>query len=281
VIYHFLAQTWEEGCRTGVGRFDRYLRMVFPEMASVSRLPGTLRPHDVVVTDNHLSLDVPETSPCIVVHHGCALYHYAVDPEWRTLATEKMANDQRAMFRRTNRLYVAPSRWVADRFREIAGDGYAPTMLPPWVPLIERKPHKGKPVIIGDWRTFNKGRDHWQQIAHLCPGFDFRPLSFSDDAGRIEAYSTADAYLCLSLSEGFSYALADAEAAGLGIASTITGAVHEFSSIARINDRDDFDVVTHAVRNAARPRRAPSFYADYSFERWANNWQALVGEAQR
>ena len=305
-LFHLLA-SHDTDSRTGVPRWSGLFRDVFPETFNVT--PGTVdaiewREGDVCVTDNHLSLLVPDSVRTVVAHHGCAPYHYAVDPSWRNVETLRMAADQRLMFLRPNRVYVAPSSWVADRFAEVRQKDpkgpLTPTWIVPyWVPMIPRVdnrkfdrawagpgpddwykyevPRRG--VVIGDWRTANKGRDLWREVAALAPEFEFRQLDFDGDAARRLAYQAADAYLCLSLSEGGSLAMCDAEAASLPIVSTACGNVREFEPYVTEREPEKIAAVLRVALLNGRQR--PSFYETWTREKFVGAWRRVIEEARR
>jgi glycosyltransferase involved in cell wall biosynthesis len=265
---------------SGVVRFDSYLRRVFPGLRSITPagLP-TFTPADVVIADNHLSLLVPDTTPTIVVHHGCAATHWQADPTWRNATTARIVDEQRRMLMRPNRLYVAPSSWVRDEFARIYGlaADYARVIVN-WVPVIERptRPRAFRPIVLGDWRDENKGFPLVTEVAAMAPGFQFRQLRCATDAERIAAYQDADMYLCLSASEGGSYSMADAEAAGLPIVTTDSGNARDFErcwGCARTAES-----AATAIRTF--PRRGPSFYSTYTFDVWAALWRKAVEEAR-
>ena len=204
-IYSYVLARIEDGGRTGVPRFDAGLRTAIPGLISVNKSSfPKLCSEDMVITDNHLSMDVPEDIRTIAVHHGCAAIHYARDLYWHTEHTATIAMLQDEMFRKQNRVFVAPSAWVAEAFREWHEPAdYKPAVIPHWVDQIQRNPiNRIKQQIIGDWRDRNKGSDVWQKIAQYCPQYEFRPLNFKNDDERLRIYGEADLYLCLSLSEG-------------------------------------------------------------------------------
>lgn len=308
-LFHLLA-SHDPASPTGVPRFSGYFRRAFPDTLNVT--PGTVgaiewKHGDVVVTDNGLSLLVPDAVRTIVVHHGCAATHYDRDYSWRNETTEKMVQAQNEMFCHPNRTFVAPSAWVAAQFRKIAPKGYEPRIVPHHVPVIERRnfrlnpggPTKademkakivgsilgvpaGKPQIIGDFRNLNKGSGLIDKYREAMPQYEFRQLDFpgGDDAKREAFYRSADVYLCVSLSEGAPYAVADAEAASLPIVSTVCGNVAEFppEDFYAIMDRADVDAVANAIRAAVQNgRRAASFYRDYTFEVWQRAWREIIG----
>lgn len=279
MLYSYVSQIVETGGWSGVPRFDAMLRKVYPGLVSVTKL-GELRPDDVVITDNHLSLDVPEGIRTVVVHHGCAETHYERDPYWRTTATHDMVARQQNMFRLAGRAWIAPSAWVACEFMRIHHGIMGASVIPHWVDRIDRLARQNsKPVIIGDWRGWNKGEALAKHLSRLCPQWDFRPLKFRHDAGRREQYGTADLYLCLSLSEGGSYSMCDAEAASLPIVTTNVGNYQEFDDAEVIDwrDRQKTEVVIKAIEKKLREgRKKPSFYNEYTYKTWSSAWREVV-----
>lgn len=279
--WSFVGKTVEQGGWTGVCRFDRALRSIIPDLHSITELPE-LDPKNVVITDNHLSLRVPPGVHTIVVHHGCAATHYERDPHWQTEATRKLVQDQGEMFLLPNRVYVAPSAWVVDEFRRQygLGEAYQPVLIPNWSLEMMRLPaRRVKPRIIGDWRDWNKGATVWRELASACPEYDFAPLDFKGNAGLCNTYCReADAYLCLSVSEGGAYSVADAEAAGLPLVTTDVGNYREFRGCEVIpwQKRDDAETVRSALQRVLSKPRPPSFYAKYNFNTWAHRWKQAV-----
>jgi glycosyltransferase involved in cell wall biosynthesis len=295
MIVSYVTKRIEDGAWSGVPRFDASLRSVFSEMRSVTVLPrvdvtrlcsnrteivSTLGPDDAVITDNHLSLDVPENIRTVVVHHGCAATHFERDPAWQNDRTAHVVELQKEMFKLPNRTWVAPSSWVADQFSRVVPDRMREIyVLPHWAPPIEPLPKSGKPLIIGDWRDNNKGSSIWHDLAARCPNWIFRPISFQDDAGKRRQYGEASLYLCLSLSEGGSYSMCDAEAAELPVVSTDVGNYREFddAGVIRWQERGNLDLVIDAIeRKLTSGRQKPSFYHDYTFEIWKQSWKEIV-----
>jgi glycosyltransferase involved in cell wall biosynthesis len=282
-IWSLVAKRIEDGGWTGVCRFDAMLRRVFPDLRSVTGLP-LLDDDDIVITDNHLSLEVPRRIRTIVVHHGCAQTHFERDPAWRNDRTQKIVNLQKRMFQMPNRTWVAPSSWVANEFSKVTPNKFRDIhVVPHWVdPIVLASEKPARPIMIGDWRDPNKGATIWRKLADRNPQWTFRPLIFRDDAGRREQYGQASLYLSLSVSEGFNYAMADAEAAGLPIVTTDVGAYREFSDceVFPWAKRDDVDyVATVIARKLAAGRQKPSFYRQYTFEEWRGAWDQAMRAA--
>jgi len=286
MLYSYVGKTVAQGGWSGVPRFDRALAIAFPEMISVTQLPEGLTQGDVVITDNHLSLFVPENIPTVVVHHGCAATHFERDPQWRTDHNLDLVHMQGQMFSLSNRTYVAPSQWVAGEFRRQygLGDRYRPLIIPHYVAQIGHYgPAKdARPVVIGDWRDWNKGADLWRKIAAACPEMDFAPLNFQTEKDRIRTYSFASAYLCLSVSEGGSYSVCDAEATGLPLVTTDVGNCREFQEAVAIPwpKRGDTATVVEAIRKAIQAGRRGSFYDAYSSRWWSALWHSAVEQAR-
>lgn len=282
-IYSFVLKRFEDGAWTGVPRFDFQLQLAFPKIRSVIKPPQDLSARDCVITDNHLSLQIPESIKTIVVHHGCAAVHFDRDPYWRNRHTEAIVSMQGQMIRKANRIFAAPSAWVADAFKErYRSADYRPIIIPHWVELIGpgRPKRNGKPVIIGDWRDHNKGCGIAQQLRQAIRGeWDFRPLNFQGAQDRDRQYAEASLYLCLSQSEGGSFSVCDAEAAELPIVTTNVGNYREFDDCEVIDWRlrDKTEYIIEAVRRKLREgRKKESFYKSYRFEHWRQEWQAMI-----
>jgi hypothetical protein len=229
---------------------------------------------------------VPERVKTIVVHHGNAVYHYEVDESWRNSMTQQIATGQRLMFHKRNRLYVAPSKWIQDRFRDFAPSWYdsLSVVLPHWVPQIhggEKALRNVRPRVIGDWRNPNKGSEVWRVIQRACQSeFEFCQLHGFDgddiNTEREDIYRRANIYLCLSLSEGAPFSVADAEAAGLRIVTTKVGNCYEFDPWI-VDDRNDTDEVVAALQHAAgHERNKESFYKEFTMSVWRDMWAAVI-----
>jgi hypothetical protein len=280
-LFSYVAKRYEDGGFSGVPRFDYEIRKVFPEIRSVTSMPTDLDANDIVITDNHYSLNVPQVVRTIGVHHGCAKTHFDRDPAWRNPDTSRIVLEQTRMFSFRNRFWVSPSEWVRGEFMRHVGlpKPYA-ALIPHWVKRfgpVERR-SGSKPVVIGDWRDSNKGAGLIAQLREACPDIEFRPLSFRQDQ-KEKFYLDADLYLCLSTSEGAAYAVADAEACGLPIVTTDVGWVHEFSDATVIpwENREKADFVASWIRTKLKEGRVkPSFFEAWTFDRWAEAWKTAV-----
>jgi len=286
-IVSLVPRRFEDGGWSGVPRFDFELRAVFPAMRSLRLNPDprwalrcvrALRePGVVAIVGSEYSPLLPSSVRTVVVHHGCAQTHFDSDPHWRGPGERLVCWAQRFMYRHSNRTYVALARWTAQQFAGHYGVP-EPVVIPSWVaPLPRRAARRDRPVVLGDWRTFNKGRDVIPGLRRHLPGVEFRSLSCTYDT-RAAAYGDVDAYLCLSLSEGGSYSVCDAEAASLPLITTDVGNYLEYtaSRVLSRHDRDDQALVAEAVGQALATPRGPVFFERWTFETWRRAWHDLV-----
>jgi len=288
-VVSLVPRRFEEGATGGVPRFDWELRKAIPGLVSwrsgaitLARLTWLRRRHPelIVITSSELSVRVPASIRTLVVHHGCAQTHYDRDPDWRTATTRRVCKAQARMYALPNRQFVSPARWTARQFA-IHYDVPEATVVPHWAPEIPRtRATPSVPVVMGDWRTFNKGQKAVAALARALPEYEFRPLECTYDT-RAAAYQSADVYLCLSLSEGGSYSMCDAEAAALPIVSTEVGNCEEFKPvIVPWQQRDEIPVVRTAIEQALAHRRGPSFYESWTLRQWSRAWAELIERAR-
>jgi hypothetical protein len=271
-----------------VPRFDYELRAVFPGMVSLRsslhpawalrRLRAFRDPRTIVIAGSETSLMVPRRLRTIVMYHGVAQTHFDRDPTWRSLDARGKCWAQRRMFTRRNRWFVGYARWTSDEFSRHYGVPSAKVIFP-WVEPIPREPRDParRPVVLGDWRTFNKGKDVIPKLERRLPQVEFRPLSCTYET-RKAVYAEADLYLCLSLSEGGSFALTDAEAARMPIVTTDVGNCHEYKEAHVIpwSAREDVELVATTIERALATPRGPSFFESWTRERWIAAWHELV-----
>lgn len=287
-LISLVPERFEDGGYTGVPRFDWELRKALPEVNSVNtklktrawlRWLAWREPDAIVITGNETSLLVPEQLRTIVLHHGCAQTHFDRDPAWRDSMATGFCRAQRDMYRIANRWFVSSARWTAEQFSAHHGVPVAMT-LPSWVESIPRRAQKNpRPLVLGDFRTFNKGSEVVAKLSAACPNLEFRLLKCAYDE-RKAVYGAGDAYLCLSLSEGGSFAVSDAEATSLPLVTTDVGNYLEYTSSTVIpwQQRDDVAQVRSALERALSSPRGPSFFEDYTHDKWQRAWRTLLEE---
>ncbi len=287
-VISLVPRRFEDGGWGGVPRFDFELRGAIPGLISLNtRLPHRLKlawlakrhPDAVVITGNELSVEVPDSLRTVVMHHGCAQTHFDRDPEWRDAGAQALVRAQREMYSRPNRWFVAAARWTSGEFSRHYGVPEAP-VLPNWVaPMARNAGTRLRPVVLGDWRTFNKGSSVIDALRAARADLEFKTLA-CEHHERPEVYGSADAWLCLSLSEGGAYAVADAEATQLPVVTTDVGNVHEFteSVVVPWQERDQVARVSAALDEALALQRTRSFYTDFDHAAWTAGWRHLLEE---
>ncbi|HYP74750.1 MAG TPA: hypothetical protein VER12_02270 [Polyangiaceae bacterium] len=287
-IISLVPQRFEDGGFSGVPRFDWELRRALPEMQSENtklktrawlRWLALREPDAIVITGNETSLMVPDALRTIVLHHGCAQTHFDRDPSWRGSMEQGFCRAQAEMYSKPNRWFLALARWTSEQFSKHHGVPLAP-VLPSWVESIPRlHTNHARPVILGDFRTFNKGSDVVEKLSAARPELEFRVLHCTYEQ-RKEAYGIADAYLCLSLSEGGSFSVSDAEATRLPLVMTDVGNYLEYTASRVISwqQRDDIPTILGELDRALSTPRGPSFFEDWTFEKWRRAWRRQVEE---
>jgi glycosyltransferase involved in cell wall biosynthesis len=186
---------------------------------------------------------------------------------------------QRDMYKRPNRWYLSAAAWTAQQFSQHHGVPLAP-VLPSWVESIPRNgARRPRPVVLGDFRTFNKGSEVVAKLSAARPDLEFRDLRCNYEQ-RMGVYGAADAYLCLSLSEGGSFSVSDAEATALPLVTTDVGNYLEYtqSFVIPWQKRDDVELVLSELDRALARQRGPSFFEAWTFDKWRAAWRAKVEE---
>ncbi len=287
LLISFVKNRFEEGDYSGVPRFDWELRKVFSNLVSLSDcfysrfylfyLSLFFSSKTVVITCNELSLKVPKNLNTIVVHHGCAQTHFDRDEQWRDSEAKLFCNAQEKMYKLPNRIFVSPSMWCATEFSRHYNVERA-YVIPHWVDPIKKDPIDAtkKPIILGDWRSFNKGDYLIDTLRARMPHVEFLQLKCTYDT-RKHFYEKASLYLCLSLSEGGSYSMADAESANLSILTTDVGNYNEFEcNVISWKDRDNIDLLENKLSQLLTQSKSSSFYDTWSFDDWSDAWKKVV-----
>jgi len=273
---------------TGVACFDHILARVSPACRSVYSKAEMIdfcreNPDTIVVTDNHLSLDVPASTRCIIVHHGIAKLHGERDPAWQRSNAELIAGQRRMLETRQphNTVIVSCSEFCTREFGRLYGTLYRSfrhfavphmSMLELYVPgLLPRSEIRDLPVVCGDWRLPHKGADVICAVQDLLKGeFIFRQMQVTAPkpfdprvfaARKMAFYRSCDLMLCLSSHEGNSYFVLDGLFCDLplvttdvGLASEIDGAVVVPWQQAMQNPGMVADAVRRAWRAGCRMR---------------------------
>ncbi len=291
-IISLVKHRFEDGDFTGVPRFDFELRKAIPGLITLKASLWTFvklywwamscPDQYVIITSSELSVQVPARLKTIVMLHGCAQTHFDRDPLWQNRMARQYCDAQREMYQYPNRVFVSPAQWTSEEFSRHYGVSAA-YLIPHWVEMPRSivKPVSNRLVVIGDWRNFNKGQQAIEVLKVFRPDIEFRILQFTYDT-RHEFYQQADLYLCLSLSEGGSYAMSDAVACGLPVVTTDVGNCFEYDvEVISWRDRDQPDVVSAAIDRALARPHGRHFFEDYSLDTWSGKWRDLISAINR
>ena len=246
-IVHYCCGSYYNNNFGGVACYDYQLsktiphRVFFEAPSQKQQLLDFLgeNPHALVITDNHLSVDIPNQYETLVVHHGVAMTHAIRDPNWDLYWRMLCCNGQNRMFAYRDpetTKFVSTSTFCGEEFFKHYGEEYKKYDRVQILHTSEFDENLVKtnwnktPVIIGNWATLNKGQGVVERIKSLEQPFTFHTL-FSPLRGNIrkfiedkqKQYVEADMFLQLSLCEGNSYATLDAMLCGLVVVSTDVG----------------------------------------------------------
>lgn len=247
-IIHYCCGSYDIGDCGGVARYDYQIKLAFPDRKffqgprmkkeMLAYLEKCDKP--IVITDNHLSIDIPNKYPLILVHHGSALTHAERDPYWDKYWKNLCCNGQKKMldFRDPKKTkIVSISQFCMDEFNKF---------FPKTYPLfnnykilhsseldenIYKKTFNKIPVILGNWGQINKGKNIVSKLANTIRFIKFQQLNVRINNGNIEKfnrekqqiYCNSDIFLQLSKCEGNSYSALDAILCGIPLISTNVG----------------------------------------------------------
>jgi len=233
----------------GVARYDTQLNIVFPNRIffqgprDKNKMLLYLKTctNPIIITDNHLAIDIPNIYPIILVHHGVAKTHAIREPEWDKYWKDLCCNGQEKMlsFRDPDKTWIISiSQFCYDEFYK-----YYPLLYPKFKNFkifhsseLEEDNFKTKfnqkGIILGNWKTNNKGKDLIPKLKTLLNQFEFIDLNVSLEKKdtlktfnnrKQNIYLNSDMFLQISLCEGFSYSALDALMNGLVVISTDVG----------------------------------------------------------
>lgn len=300
----------------GVSRFDYCLSLVFPDRVffkgpeDIDELLEFYykdRNEYIIITDNHLSSQIPADIPLIVVHHGVARTHLEREPDWEIEWKNKCVYGQDLMFllrKPSNTIFISPTLFCRNQFRKIYGkqyEEYKNIFIPHASELDESKfktNFNNKPIIIGNWSQVHKGKNLISDLIKKLPEFEFRPLKIDFKNKSIEEYNKlkqemyleADIYLCLSIVEGSSYSVLDAMLNNLLIVSTDVGIMEnevDKNSFEMIPWKDiGIKNISKKIRNIWKDKEnyfnksRLEYFKLTNFHKWSNSWENLVNDVQ-
>lgn len=247
-IISYCCGTYENGNFGGVARFENDFRNIFPdriffkgpeEKGKMLKYLARCK-NPIIVTDNHLSCDIPNRYMTIIVHHGCAEVTSERNPTWgepwKSLCTE----GQRKMLKirdPSKSIFVSTSISCKKDFERCFGKLYTRfkvidiLLTSELDESIHKKTWNKIPVVMGSWSHVKKGKNHIENIKKNMPNYKFDNLSVKLHGKNYEkffrekqdGYIRNDIYLLLSNSEGTPYAALDALCCGLVVIATNVG----------------------------------------------------------
>ena len=247
-IVHYCCGSYDIGDYGGVARYDHHFKLTFPSRRffagprqrdqMLAYLSECKSP--IVITDNHLSLDIPNKYPVLLVHHGCAKVHALREPGWSPYWRDLCCNGQDKMLDHRDPAMtkiISISQFCTDSFMEHYGTKYSKfrrldvlhsSELPQGT--YKRRFHRF-PIVLGNWSTPNKGRMAMSALVKSIKWLRFAQLSVKIQNNNIDnfnivkqgIYCNSDMFLQLSTCEGNSYATLDALLCGLVVIATDVG----------------------------------------------------------
>ena len=246
-IISYCCGTWPN--TGGVARYDTQLKLIFPnriffqgpQQKEKMLIYAKKCLNPIIITDNHLACDIPNTYPVLLVHHGCALTTSERNPTWDKYWKDLCCNGQKKMlYHREQRKtwIISISKSCTEDFTRFYPDLYPkfnridichPSELDESVYL---KKFNTRPIILGNWSNIKKGQHLIPTLRKLLPNFEFKQLNIrpytneslkSFNKRKQEIYISSDIFLQIANSEGFSYASNDAMLCGLVPVCTTVG----------------------------------------------------------
>ena len=301
----------------GVARYDAQLNIIFPARVffqgpvEKNKMIEFLKkcPNPIVITDNHLSCDIPNEYPILLVHHGCAQTTAERTPDWNKYWKDLCCNGQNQMLtyrNPQNTWIISISKSCTDDFIKYYADEYLkfkrielphPSEMDE---LVFKTNFNSNPIILGNWAHEKKGKNLIPQIKKKTNNFIFKQLCISPNKSeslesfnkrKQQIYLDSDIFLQLSVSEGNSYATLDAMLCGLVIVASDVGLFYSDvpeNCFVKIpwEKNNDVDYVLEKINWAWENKETLSknarewYLANYKFSDWTNKMYSVVNEFQ-
>lgn len=286
IIIHYTPTSYATGCFGGVSRFDFELKKALPNMVTILRSKNiqwdVFDPSDtVVITDHTFIFEIPVKFKVVAVHHGMAAVHKERNPNW----------DGDGYVYAQSKMKLRPNTWFVgiSKFTEFfAKTLYNVIDYDVILHSVDTKPEHKRSTpsknVIGDWRTPSKGEDIIPQLKDQLTEFKFNRLQ-CDQYHKSSGYANSSIYLCLSVSEGNSYAMMDAIACGLPVLSTDVGLFYgDYSpllgEVIPWEQRNNISLIkeklNHIYDNYTSYDTIKWLKDTIPFDRWTKRWQDLV-----
>ena len=241
--------SYYKGNYGGVAQFDYHLkslfnnRVFFQGPSQKSQLLEYLKknPNTIVITDNHLSCDIPNEYKVFIVHHGCAITTAKRNPDWKEPWKSLCTNGQNKMldFREHNNTeIISCSQSCINDFTKYFGDKYTKFKIHKLLhtsscnlELKKTKFNTKNPIILGNWDYGKKGKHIVDKLKNINSKFRYLELNVKPKNGNIkkfiedkqQVYLNSDLFLQISNSEGNAYSSLDALACGILVIATNVG----------------------------------------------------------
>lgn len=232
----------------GVPRFDLQISIVFPNRKffygpqEKEKLLHYLSmcENPIVITDNHLACDIPNTYNVILVHHGSVRAHAEREAGWGDSGIAKLCCDgQEKMltFRDPAKtIIVSISQFCTENFKKYYGENYTQFQRIDLLHSSEvdesryKTSFNEKPIVLGNWQGVNKGQTLIPKLISSLKEYHFAQLNVYPEGDykefnnrKQDIYLKSDIFLQISNSEGNSYATLDALLCGMVVVASDVG----------------------------------------------------------
>ena len=312
IIIHYCCGSYYRGSVGGVARYDYHISKAFP---NYKHFTGPQQKNEllqflkkcknpIVITDNHLSCDIPNDYETILVHHGCAMTTSERNPDWGEPWKSLCTNGQLKMLdyrSPKNTTILSISQACTDDFTKYFGEKYTKFERIDMLHASELDENRYKtlfntiPQVLGNWRGLKKGQRLMPHLMKNAKDFKFNQLNISIRDGDIndfnkrkqDIYLNNDIFLQLSNSEGNSYASLDALICGMVVVSSDVGLFYKDipeDCFVKLDWRKNGDVeyVESKLRYAWEHREVLSkngrewYLKNCGFKDWTNKIKDLV-----
>ena len=247
-IIHYCCNSYDNGNYGGVARYDYHIKLIYPNRkffkgpSQKNKMLKYLKlcKNPIIITDNHLSNDIPNKYPCILVHHGCARTTFNRNPNWEKFWKNLCTKGQDKMLKYRNKdktLIISISEACTSDFIKYYKNDYLKFNRIKILHTSElneniyKKKFNEKPIILGNWNHVKKGKNILPKLIKKSNDYIFEQLNVKIKNNNIKEfnikkqniYCKADIFLQLSNSEGNSYASLDALLCGLVVVSSNVG----------------------------------------------------------
>jgi glycosyltransferase involved in cell wall biosynthesis len=247
-ILHYCDGCYEMGNIGGVARYDYQIKLIYPQRIFIKgpqhkynliTLLEIYKNNCIIITDNHLSCDIPNVYNIFLVHHGCAKTTALRNPDWPEPYRSLCVNGQNKMLKyrdpNTTKIISISSACSDDFINYYQEDYNKYTRIDIFHPSeldenIYKTTFNINPIVLGNWTHVKKGKNLIPSIKTNLKTFSFRQLKIPmttdptiHNKNKQKIYCESDIFLQISNSEGNSYASLDAMLCGLVIVASNVG----------------------------------------------------------